>query len=80
MSHSTVSPVADQATGSTRGWLARAWNAAAQTARLAIGIPDYEVYRAHMQRHHPEQAPMDRDAFFRNRMEARYGKGRSRCC
>lgn len=79
MSHSTASP-AEPAASTARGWWRRAWNAAAQTARLAIGIPDYDRYLQHVQRHHPELTPMDRNAFFRNRMEARYGKGRSRCC
>jgi uncharacterized short protein YbdD (DUF466 family) len=60
--------------------LARWWRLARQTARLAIGLPDYDVYAAHMRRVHPDVAPMDRDTFFRERMEARYGKGRSRCC
>ncbi|MCM2335471.1 MAG: YbdD/YjiX family protein [Pseudomonas sp.] len=60
--------------------VARWWRAAQQTARLAIGLPDYDVYVAHMRRVHPDVAPMDRDAFFRERMEARYAKGRSRCC
>ena len=69
-----------------RGWraacwlLARWWRASAQTARLAIGIPDYDVYVDHVRRAHPGRAPMARDEFFRERMEARYGKGRSRCC
>ena len=26
------------------------------------------------------QAPMDRETWFRNRVAARYGRGRSRCC
>ena len=60
--------------------LARWWRASVQTARLAIGIPDYDVYVAHVSRAHPDRAPMTRDEFFRERMEARYGKGRSRCC
>jgi uncharacterized short protein YbdD (DUF466 family) len=62
------------------GMLARWWRAGARTARLAIGIPDYNVYTEHMLRAHPERTPMTRDEFFRERMEARYGKGRSRCC
>ena len=62
------------------GLVTRWWRAAQQTARLAIGLPDYDVYAAHMRRVHPDVAPMDRDTFFRERMEARYGKGRSRCC
>ncbi|GAB3357163.1 YbdD/YjiX family protein [Lysobacter tyrosinilyticus] len=57
-----------------------AWSNAIQAARLAIGVPDYETYAAHMRCHHPQQEPMDRDTFFRERMDARYGKGRSRCC
>lgn len=60
--------------------LARAWSQAARTARLAVGVPDYDVYVAHVQRHHPGRTPMDRVAFFRERMQARYGAGRSRCC
>ena len=69
-----------------RGWhaacrsLARWWRASARTARLAIGIPDYDNYVDHMQRRHPDRAPMTRDEFFHERMRARYGKGRSRCC
>lgn len=63
-----------------RLWLARGWHAAARTARLAIGIPDYDGYVAHVRRHHGGVEPMDRDTFFRDRMQARYGKGRSRCC
>ena len=58
----------------------RAWRAAARAARLAIGIPDYEVYVAHMREHHPGAPPMDRGAFVLERMQARYGKGRARCC
>ncbi len=60
--------------------LARWWRAAAQTARLAIGIPDYDNYVEHVQRNHPDRLPMSRDEFFHERMMARYGKGRSRCC
>lgn len=52
----------------------------AEAARLAIGIPDYDRYLVHVRARHPERQPMTRDEFFRERMEARYGKGRSRCC
>lgn len=61
-------------------WLQAGWQAAARAARLAIGIPDYEAYRRHLRLRHPDRAPMDRDAFFRERMQARYGHGRTRCC
>ena len=63
-----------------RSLLARWWRASVQTARLAIGIPDYDNYADHMRRHHPALVPMTRDEFFHERMLARYGKGRSRCC
>jgi uncharacterized short protein YbdD (DUF466 family) len=49
-------------------------------ARLMVGVPDYDQYLAHLRRHHPEAVALDREAFFRERMEARYGRGRSRCC
>ena len=71
MSRSTPSPAER-----LRAW----WGYAARTARAAIGLPDYATYVAHMRTHHPDRPPMDRDAFFRERMEARYGRGRSRCC
>jgi uncharacterized short protein YbdD (DUF466 family) len=53
---------------------------AVQTARLIVGVPDYDVYLAHMRRAHPEKTPMSREAFFEERMQARYGRGASRCC
>jgi len=59
-----------------RAW----WNYAARSARAAIGLPDYDTYLAHMRQHHPEHLPMDRQRFFHERMQARYGRGRSRCC
>jgi uncharacterized short protein YbdD (DUF466 family) len=65
---------------SAAAWGVRAWRIAARTARLAIGVPDYGNYVEHLRRHHPERAPMSRDAFFVERMAARYAKGRSRCC
>jgi uncharacterized short protein YbdD (DUF466 family) len=58
----------------------RGWCVAARTARLAIGIPDYEAYVAHVRAQHPGMRPMDRGAFFAERMQARYGRGRTRCC
>lgn len=63
-----------------RALLREIWSNAAQMARLAIGVPDYEAYLVHMRDNHPQDEPMDRATFFRERMDARYGKGRSRCC
>ena len=49
-------------------------------AHLMVGQPDYDAYLRHMAEHHPERAPMDRTAFFRNRQDARYRGGGGRCC
>lgn len=57
-----------------------AWSLAVRTARLAVGVPDYEAYLAHVRVRHPGQPPMSRQAFFNERMQARYGRGRARCC
>ena len=65
-------------------WLAevlrRSWNTAVHSARLAVGVPDYEIDAAHVRAQHPDREPMDRKTFVAERMQARYGKGRSRCC
>ncbi|MBW8822835.1 MAG: YbdD/YjiX family protein [Xanthomonadales bacterium] len=60
--------------------ITEAWRWLERTARLAIGVPDYAAYVEHVRSHHPEHAPMSREEFFVERMQARYGKGRSRCC
>jgi uncharacterized short protein YbdD (DUF466 family) len=49
---------------------------AAQTARLMVGIPDYAAYVEHRRRFHPGAPVMSYEAFFRERQEARYRKGR----
>lgn len=54
-----------------------------QAARMLVGMPDYDSYLAHMRSNHPEQAPMSRETFFRERQDARYGGGKGRpirCC
>ncbi|WP_297322009.1 YbdD/YjiX family protein [uncultured Bartonella sp.] len=52
-----------------------------QTAKLMIGVPDYDNYVAHMSAVHPEQQPMSYNEFFRERQDARYGgKGGFKCC
>ena len=54
----------------------------AQTARLMVGVPDYETYVAHRRANHPSEPVMTYEEFFRERQEARYavGKGRFRGC
>ncbi len=53
-----------------------------QTARLMIGLPDYDNYLNHMQVNHPDQTAMTYEEFFRERQESRYGaNGRTlKCC
>jgi uncharacterized short protein YbdD (DUF466 family) len=53
-----------------------------QTARLMVGVPDYQTYVAHRRSVHPDLPVMSYEAFFRERQAARYavGKGRFRGC
>ena len=53
-----------------------------QTARLMVGLPDYDNYLTHMQTVHPDKPAMTYEEFFRERQDARYGgNGKiSRCC
>ncbi|HEX7820557.1 MAG TPA: CstA-like transporter-associated (seleno)protein [Sphingobium sp.] len=52
-----------------------------QTARLMVGMPDYDAYVAHMAEHHPGVTAMTRTQYFRDRQEARYGgRNGGRCC
>ncbi|MBT2335493.1 YbdD/YjiX family protein [Variovorax paradoxus] len=51
-----------------------------QSLRLMVGLPDYDAYLTHMAATHPDQPPMSYEAFFRERLEARYGEGKGRCC
>lgn len=66
--------------GAIRRLLAGLRAKARASARLAVGVPDYEAYLAHLRRHHPEREPPSYASFFRERQDARYGKGRVRCC
>ena len=61
--------------GTTVYWTTR-------TARLMIGVPDYETYVAHRRANHPREPIMTYVEFFRERQHARYaiGKGRLRSC
>ena len=53
-----------------------------RTARLMIGVPDYETYVAHRRAIHPDQPIMTYVEFFRERQQARYAikKGRFQGC
>ena len=53
-----------------------------KTARLMVGIPDYQTYVTHWRTYHPDQPVMTYEEFFRERQAARYAvsKGRFRGC
>jgi uncharacterized short protein YbdD (DUF466 family) len=53
-----------------------------KTARLMVGVPDYQTYVTHRQTNHPDLPVMTYVEFFRERQEARYSvsKGRFRGC
>jgi len=54
-----------------------------KTARLMVGVPDYEAYVAHRRHAHPGEPVMSYEDFFRERQASRYGEGGgkiSRCC
>jgi uncharacterized short protein YbdD (DUF466 family) len=61
-------------------FIAQLWSRARQTARSAIGIPDYDGYLRHCREHHPERAPMTYAEFFSERQAARYRGTGGRCC
>ena len=60
--------------------LERFWRVAVRTARLAIGVPDYDNYVAHMRTRHPDKPLMSYAEFFDERQQKRYGNGRTGCC
>jgi len=51
-----------------------------QSARLMCGLPDYDVYVAHVKSRHPGQEIPSYEKFFRDRVDARYSPGMARCC
>lgn len=65
--------------------LFRMIDGAVKTARLMVGMPDYDAYVAHRRAAHPGEPVMSYDEFFRERQSSRYGEGEnggriSRCC
>lgn len=43
-----------------------------QTARLMVGVGDYQTYLVHMQTQHPDVPAMSEKAYFRYCQSARY--------
>ncbi|GGA22992.1 YbdD/YjiX family protein [Dyella nitratireducens] len=60
--------------------LQKLWQRLVQTARLSCGVPDYDVYVAHLRAHHPERKIPTYAEFFRDRQTARYKGTGGRCC
>jgi uncharacterized short protein YbdD (DUF466 family) len=60
--------------------LSLVWHRLVQTARLSCGVPDYDVYVAHLRTHHPERKIPTYAEFFRERQDARYKGMGGRCC
>lgn len=58
------------------------WQLLVRTARLMVGIPDYETYLEHRRTKHPGEGVMTYEEFFRERQDARYavGKGKFKGC
>ena len=60
-----------------------AFAAAARTARLMVGVPDYDAYAAHRRAAHPGEPGMSPAEFLEERTERRFGGGADRigrCC
>jgi uncharacterized short protein YbdD (DUF466 family) len=53
---------------------------AGQGEQLMVGIPDYQIYAAHIARAHPGQAPMTYKQFFRERQTARLAMAARGAC
>jgi uncharacterized short protein YbdD (DUF466 family) len=63
--------------------LRTAYKWAARAARLMVGVPDYETYVAHRRAEHPDQPIMTYEAFYLDRLKARYTIDKDRlrgCC
>ena len=48
--------------------------------RRIIGVPDYDTYLAHHRQAYPDQEPMCRADFDKQRMQDRYSRPGARCC
>ena len=53
---------------------------AACILRRVIGVPDYDIYLAHIREHHPEAKPLTREEFTNQRLHDKYSRPGSRCC
>lgn len=56
------------------------WRQAVRTARLSIGVADYDTYVRHLRTHHPEGVVPTYEQFFEQCQQARYKNGGNRGC
>lgn len=63
---------------------AREWTAMltriSQVLCRIIGAPDYDKYLEHVRTCHPQDRPLSRDEFTRQRLRDRYERPGARCC
>jgi uncharacterized short protein YbdD (DUF466 family) len=52
----------------------------ARVVRRIIGVPDYDVYVAHVRKCHPGDEPITPEAFARDALARRHERPGSRCC
>ena len=48
--------------------------------RQLLGMPDYQLYLAHMHERHPGETPLSERDYFTTYLESRYADGPNRCC
>ena len=53
---------------------------AACILRRVIGVPDYDIYLAHVREHHADEKPLTREEFTNQRLVDKYSRPGSRCC
>jgi uncharacterized short protein YbdD (DUF466 family) len=60
--------------------LLRRLNRLGAVLRRVAGAPDYEGYVAHLRARQPGAEPVERDEFYRARLEERYNRPGAKCC
>ena len=53
---------------------------AGRVIRRVVGVPDYDIYLAHVREAHPGREPMSRQEFEQSRLHDRYSRPGQRCC
>jgi uncharacterized short protein YbdD (DUF466 family) len=58
----------------------KGWDWFVALVRKIIGVPDYETYKLHMSRCHPDGKLMTEAEFAEERLVNKYSKPGQRCC